>query len=122
MRMPMPVEPGEASRSQRLVKRGEGVEPRIPLDDPAGKASQVPRELWIKQSGPARPTAVVTEADDGPDAEVPQTAEPLVGPAPIGIIGIIGDDALPEHRVAEGANAERGEPVEIIEPRIVTGA
>jgi hypothetical protein len=62
---------------------------------------------------------VVEERGDGAQAELAHALEPLVGPAPVRPGDAIRLDPLPQHRVADRGQTQRGEPVEILEPVVV---
>ena len=53
------------------------------------------------------------QSHDRLNAQLAQSCEPRVGPRPIGSLNTCGRGALPQHRVAHGANAERGDQVEV---------
>jgi hypothetical protein len=70
-----------------------------------------------------RPAAVVDEADDGPHPEVAQAGQALVGPRPVDDRGVRARRALlPQHRVAQGADAEPREAFEVAGSRDVAVA
>ena len=62
------------------------------------------------------------EADDGSNAEVAEAREALVGPGPVRPVEAGGRGALPEHRIADRADAERGEALKVIVARAVAAA
>lgn len=70
----------------------------------------------------ARPAAVVRQPRDGPDAQLPQAAEPLVRPRPVDVLEAVGRQALPQHGIADGADAQAREEVEITHARGVVVA
>jgi hypothetical protein len=55
------------------------------------------------------------KAGDRPNAKLTQTLEPRVVPSPLGLIRPIRRDRLPQNRVAERADAERRDGIEILE-------
>src|SRR5829696_743100 len=120
VRVPMSVERREASGRQWLVDRREGIDPGVTLADRPRILRQVVRELRVEQPCPARPAAMVAESDDGPDAELAQAPQPLVGPAPVGLCWICRHHALPEHGIAKRFDTKVGEAIEIVEPVLVT--
>jgi hypothetical protein len=54
-------------------------------------------------------------ADDGTDAELPETGEARVCPGPIGRFRAAGRGAFPQHGIAERPDAESGEEVEVFD-------
>ena len=54
-----------------------------------------------------RPAAVMQQADDRLNAQLAEPREPRVGPRPIGPLKSGGRGALPQHGIANGADAER---------------
>jgi hypothetical protein len=62
---------------------------------------------------------VVQERGDRPQTELAHPFEPLVGPAPVRACGAVRLDPLPEHRIADRAQTERGEPVEVVQPVVM---
>ena len=113
VRVPHAVQAGKARRGADLVDRGVVLEPWIARGDGAGIVGQALGKARIDQARVARAAAVVDQAGDRGDAGVAQRIEALVGPAPVGALEAVGRGALPQHRVADGANAERGEAVDI---------
>src|SRR3954471_12794744 len=80
------------------------------------------RELRIQQARVARSAAVVQQTRDGRDAKLAQPREPLVRPAPVGRTVGIGHRALPQHRIAQRADAELGTAREIADARVMARA
>jgi hypothetical protein len=67
----------------------------------------------------ARAAAVVHQPDDRTDAELAQPSEPIVGPPPVDAIDAMRCQTLPQHRIAQRADAERGEQLQVLEPAVV---
>lgn len=55
---------------------------------------------------------VVDQAEDGPNAGFPQSAQADIGPGPVGRPAGIGCDSLPQYPETKGPNAETDEQVE----------
>jgi hypothetical protein len=65
---------------------------------------------------------VVDEADDRLDAQPPQLREAAVGTRPVGRGGAARSGVFPQHRIAQGAQAERCEAREIVGAAMVPAA
>jgi hypothetical protein len=122
VRIPVSVEAAEPRRRQRLVDRREVLDPRVPARHRRGELGQAGRERVIDERGVARTAAVMDETDDRADVELAQPAEPLVAPPPVDLVDAVRAETLPQHRVSQRANAERGEQLEVLRPAIVTRA
>src|SRR5687767_10212382 len=120
VRIPMPVEAAEAGCRQRFVHRRKFDDPGIPASDRACEPRQLVGKTGIKKRGIRGSAAVIQEAGDGPHIQLAQPREPLVRPAPVEMVDALRSDAFPQHRVAQGANAERREGGEVVDPRIVS--
>jgi hypothetical protein len=112
----MAVEAAETRRRERLVDGREHVHPRIARRNPLGVSSEELREMGVDEAGVARAAAVVDEARDRRDAELAQAREALVRPAPIASVGIVRCNHLPHDRVAQRADPERRDGVEVRDP------
>jgi hypothetical protein len=113
MRMPVAVETAEAGRRQRLVDRGEHVDPRIACCNTLSMTSHQVGELRVDQASVARPTAMVDKAGNRPDAEFAQASEALIRPGPVADIGMVGRDGFPHDGVADRFDPERRDGIEI---------
>jgi hypothetical protein len=113
VRVPVAVEAAEPGRRQRLVDRRVELQPGVALGHPRGVLGEAGGEARPGESGVAGAAAVVDQPRDRGQAEPAQAAEPLVRPAPVGAPGAVRGDPLPQHRVADGPDAQRGEVVEV---------
>jgi hypothetical protein len=113
VRVPVAVEPAEPGGGQRLVDRRVELQPGIALGHARGEGRDLRREVGPAEVGVARTAAVVQQPGDRGHAQVAQPAEPLVRPAPVGPVEAVGGDPLPEHGVADRADAQRRELVEV---------
>ena len=119
MRIPDAVEAAEPGRRYRFVDGRPVVDPGKPLCDRRGEPRQPGGEPGIEQAGVAGPAAVVHQADDGRETETAQGRQALVGEAPVGLLDRFRRCRFPEHRVADGADPERGEALEIVVAQVV---
>ena len=70
----------------------------------------------------ARPAAVVDEADDRLQPALAEGRQARIGPGPVGAVEAVGRDLLPQHRVAQGAQAEAGEARQVAYAAMVAAA
>src|SRR5205085_1173052 len=70
-------------------------------------------EAWAQQARVAWSAAVVDEADDRLDVEPAQRRQASIGPRPVGGRRTVRGRRLPEDGVAQRADAERGEALEV---------
>src|SRR6476619_5594081 len=63
---------------------------------------------------------MMNQAHDGPNSQISKASQPLVRPAPVKNVGGGVAGTLPQNGIAEGANAELGEEVQVVQARSVT--
>ena len=112
--MPQAIEAAEAGGGQWLVDRRVGVEPGIAFGDPGREGNELGHEVRGGELGMSRTVAVVQKSRDRPQPQLAHTPEPLVRPSPVRIGGPVRLDPLPQHRIADSGDAERGELVKIV--------
>ena len=117
--VPQAIEAAEAGGGQWLVDRRVGVEPGIAFGDPGREGDELRHEVRGGELGMARTVAVVQESRDRPQPQLAHALEPLVRPAPVRSGGPVGLDPLPQHRIADRGDAERGELVKILDTLVV---
>jgi hypothetical protein len=113
VRVPVAVEPAEPGGGQRLVDRRVELQPGIALGHARGEGGDPRGEVRLAEVRVAGAAAVVQQPCDRGQAELAQPPEPLVGPAPVGPVQAVRGHALPEHGVADRADAQPGEVVEV---------
>ena len=121
MRMPMAVQRGEARGRQRLVDRRPVGDPIVALRDLRREPGQLFGEAGIEQIGIARPAAMMEQSGDRPDPERAQPRQTRVAPCPVARSEAVGRDTLPQQRIAESRDAERGESVEVLDAILMPG-
>src|SRR5215207_6251707 len=120
VRIPMAVEAAEAGRRERLVHRSEHLDPRITPRDTLSVARQKAREGGIEEIRVAWPTPVMHKPGNGPDVQFVHSGETRIGPAPVADVRIVGGHGFPNGRVAQGANPERPNHIEVPDPLPIT--
>ena len=110
---PDAVQAGEARRGADLVDRGVELEPRVARGDRTGVLGQRWCKAGIDQARMARAAAVVDQSGDRGDAGRAQGGQALVRPAPVGAFDAVGGGAFPQDGVADGADAEPGEALDV---------
>ena len=122
MREPVPVQPRKPGGGERLIDRGVAAHPRIPFREGRGIGGQARRKSRIEQMGRPRAAAMVHETDDRIDAEIAEAPQRGVAPSPVGIGHAIRGDPLPQGRIAQRPDAQRGHRIEVIQPRVVSAS
>ncbi len=117
--IPVAVERAEPGRGQGFVHRRPLMHPRVTLGGRPGVGGEAGRKILAQQVRVSRPAAVVAEGDDGPHPQLADAGQALVGPAEVSLFRPTGGDALPQGGVAQRANAERGEEIEVAEAVLV---
>ena len=120
VRMPVSVERRKACRGERLVHGAPVSYPRITLGRAPGVPSESRCEAGVQQVGVARPAAVVHQPRHHAHAELAQPTEACVGEAPVAAVRMLRGHVLPQHRIPKRVHAERGEPIEVARPPMVT--
>ena len=120
VRIPETIHPGKAGRCKRLVDRSIRLYPRVSLGHLPGVAGQFLFKRRGVEGSIAGTTAVMNQAHHGLDVQCTQPVQPLIGPAPIQFVGVIGGGAFPQHRIAERSDAQFSDAVEVIGPVVVT--
>lgn len=105
--VPETVERREAGRGERLVDGSEVDHPRVALGHAPGKLGEPVRKPVLEKARMRRTATVMHEPDDWAHAQAVQALEPLVAPVEARAL-------FPEYRLAESANAQRGESVEVV--------
>jgi hypothetical protein len=116
MRVPHAVQAREPSRGADFVDRRVVLDPGIAARHGAGVLGQLLGESRVDQAGVARAGTVVDQADDRRDAQVLEHGQAFIGPRPVGGLDAIGCRALPQHGVADGADAERSKTFQVLQP------
>src|SRR4051812_37426409 len=89
----------------------------------ASEARQASRKGGLDQAGVRRATPVVNQAYYGAHSQLTKPAQPLVGPGPVDLIFVLRSaryELLPQHRIAQSANTEPGEEIDVVEALEVT--
>ncbi len=94
---------------------------RVARRHPLGMARQAFGEAGVEQVGVARPAAMVHQPDDRLDPEFGEPAQPFVGEAPVAAVRVVRRHRLPQDRIAQRADAERGDAIEILDAVPVAG-
>ena len=87
----------------------KSVDPRIALRDRARRSAPAARETADRAARCSRAAAVVQQADDRPNAERRSRASRSSVQRQSSAVEAVRRDAFPEHRIAQRADAERGE-------------
>ena len=122
VRIPDAVQAGEAGRGAGFVDRGVVLEPGVARRDRAGVFGQLFGKVRVDQAGVARTAAVVDQAGDRGDAGIAQRVEALVRPGPVGLFDAVRGGALPDHRIADRADAEGCEAFDVVRASCVAVA
>jgi hypothetical protein len=120
VRVPVPVQACEARGGKRLVDRRHHLHPRITLGHAGREIGELARERGIEETGVARTASVVHKPDDRLEVELAQASERAIGPRPTRFVCVGRRDLLPEHRVANGGDAEGGKAIEVVKAAAVT--
>ena len=122
VRIPHAVQPREAGRGERLVHGRPVLHPRVALGDQCGVPGESAGEVGVDEARVRGAAAVVREPDDGTDAERPEARQLRVRPAPVDLttgVLAVGRVLLPEHRVAQRADAQAREAFDVARAREV---
>jgi hypothetical protein len=122
VRVPHAVQPREAGGGADLVDRRVVLDPGVAAGHRAGVFRQLFREVLGHQAGMARTAAVVDQADDGRHAQLLQHGQAFVRPRPVCRVDAVRSGALPQHGIADRADAERGKALEVLQPLCMTVA
>src|SRR5215207_9782424 len=114
VRVPVPVEAAEASRRERLVYGCVQADPRVPACYAFGVLGQEPRKLGIEKARIPWPASVMAERRDDSYAEVAQALEALVMPFPVGLVGRVRRNRLPEDRITNASETKTGYGIKVI--------
>jgi hypothetical protein len=106
MRVPVAIQSAEARGRQRFVDWCERIEPWIALGHRTCETRELLRKLRIEQARIARAASVMHESYNRTNAELAQSAEALVCPAPINRIQRVGRELFPQNRITQRPNAE----------------
>ena len=81
---------------------------------------QAGREAIRRQSRVSRAGAVVRQAGDHGQVELPQASEPLVRPRPVQLRLRMAGDPLPQDRIAQGLEPQTLDQEKIVKPVLVS--
>ena len=121
MRIPVAVEPAEASGGEGFVDRRIGVNPRVPLRHLSGVGGEPLGKLQVEERRVHRPAAVVDESGNRRYAEREKLAKALVGPSPVRTERAERSNPFPKYRIAQSSDPQRSDAAEIAGPVGMTG-
>lgn len=119
--VPMTVERTEARRCHRLVHRRPILHPRIWPRHAFGVGGEPRCKIRGKNVRVMGAATMVDEPDDWSQCRSAQLLQCRVSAVPIEPFGIAGD-MFPQHRIAQTAQPEGGEPIKVVQPLSVAGA
>ena len=116
MRIPVAVESAEASGGERFVDRGVRVNPWVPLRNLSGVGGELLGKVAVEKRRVNRSAAMVDESGHRLYAEGLKLAKALVGPSPVRTYRAERSNPFPKYRIAQPADAQRGDAAEVAGP------
>jgi hypothetical protein len=113
VRVPDAGQTGEARRRQYFVDGSVVLDPGVAPGYRAGVLGELFGEGRIDQARMFRAAAMMDQSDDGGDAEALQRGQAGVGPGPVGAVDAIRSSALPQYRITDRLDPERGEALDV---------